>query len=539
MNRRRLLRFASILILILVALAGATSPAKKVARPKLVVLLVVDQMRADYIDRFSANWHSGLRRLVDQGAWYIDAAYPYANTFTCVGHSTIGTGDFPATHGMINNEWWDRATQRQVACTNDPQAIAIPYRADAQSSKSGDSDARSEAPSFAEQLRAQSVGSRVVTLSLKARAAIPLAGHHADSVTWLDGDHWATSSAYSSSPVPAVQTFVAAHRIEADLGKTWTDSAAASGDKPSLSSHFPHALGTPEAKPNAAFYRAWGGSPFSDAYLGQMAEAEVDGLKLGQESGIDFLGISFSALDIVGHQYGPQSAEIRDILAHLDETLGALFEHLDQTVGRGNYVVALTADHGVAPIPEVAGKEGIDAGRADVGAVTQAVEQALAPFGLSEHPVAAFDDSDFYFVPGVYEKLKANPKAMDAAIAAIHGIAGVAEVFRGDQLATTALTNQIAHAASLSYFPGRSGDLVVITKPFWFFDEKRDGAWGGGTTHGTPYPYDQHVPVLLMGAMVHGGKYPGKFSPADIVRTLAKICNIEIAHTDGPPLPLP
>jgi predicted AlkP superfamily pyrophosphatase or phosphodiesterase len=541
MKTPKQLRLAAVIVSI--ALICGTAPGKRLERPKLVVVLVVDQMRADYVERFGTTWRGGLRRLIDQGAWFTNAAYPYANTVTCAGHGTVSTGDYPATHGMINNEWWDRSTQKEVTCTSDPETSLISYGSELKPGKSGDSAWRLAAPSFAEQLRAQSRGSRVVTLSLKARAAISLAGHHADVVTWLDGSHWATSTTYGPTRVPAIQAFIKAHPIEADFGKTWTDSPMRGGtglgnrEASTLSSEFPHALGPSAAEPTSAFYRAWAGSPFSDAYLAQMAESAVDSLELGRKSGIDFLGIGFSALDIVGHQYGPQSAEVRNVLAQLDETLGALLEHLDRSVGRDNYVVALSADHGVAPIPEVAAKNGTDAGRAAASALVGAVEKALAPFAIGKHPVATFDDSDLYFTTGVYDKLKANPKAMEAAMTAVRRIRGTAEVFRGDELAKAGEINPIAHAASLSYFPGRSGDLIVITKPFWFFDEKKNGTWSEGTTHGSPYPYDQRVPILLMGAAVRPGRYSNTVTPADIAPMLAELCGVAMVHTDGHSLP--
>ena len=156
----------------------------------------------------------------------------------------------------------------------------------------------------------------------------------------------------------------------------------------------------------------WEGSPYSDEYLEAMGESLTDSMKLGQRGSIDVLGISFSALDLVGHQYGPDSAEVQDILLQLDGTIGKLFDHLDKTVGRGNYVVAFSADHGVAPIPELALQKSMDAGRADILAVRAQVEQALAPYKLGDNPIASFQDTNLYFRPEVEEKLKANPDAM-------------------------------------------------------------------------------------------------------------------------------
>src|SRR5579859_3072649 len=202
--------------------AQATSPraTNSPQRPKLVVLLVVDQMRADYVDKFRFQWTGGLKRLVDEGAWFRDAAYPYAATETCVGHSTISTGAFPATHGMVANAWWDRESQKVVTCTADPNVKNSGYAGI--SVKGGDSAWRMLVPAFAEELKFQAGGTaRVVTFSLKARSAITLAGHKADAATWFDPAEgaWETSSTYPTAQF--VEDYAKAHPVKEDYGKTW------------------------------------------------------------------------------------------------------------------------------------------------------------------------------------------------------------------------------------------------------------------------------------------------------------------------------
>ena len=188
----------SLFALAAISPAAAQTP-KSPQRPKLVVLLVVDQMRGDYVDKFRGQWTGGLKRLVEEGAWFREAAYPYAATETCVGHATISTGAFPATHGMIANGWWDRETQKMVTCTADPNAKNSGYAG--ATAKGGDTAWRMLVPSFAEELKFQTGGAtRVVTFSLKARAAITMAGHKADAATWFDNGGWMTSSAYGTMP---------------------------------------------------------------------------------------------------------------------------------------------------------------------------------------------------------------------------------------------------------------------------------------------------------------------------------------------------
>src|SRR5437879_10207475 len=202
--------------------AQSRPPAPKAsAKPKLVVLLVVDQMRADYVDKFLGQWTGGLKRLVNEGAWFRDAAYPYAATETCVGHATISTGAFPATHGMVANAWWDRESQKMVTCTSDPQAKNLGYAGG--TPKGGDSAARMAVPAFAEELKFQSGGAtHVIALSLKARAAITMAGHKADDVTWFDSGSWTTSDVYGKHPFP--EEYAKSHPVRDDYGKTWARS---------------------------------------------------------------------------------------------------------------------------------------------------------------------------------------------------------------------------------------------------------------------------------------------------------------------------
>ena len=518
---------------------------KAPARPKLVVLLVVDQMRGDYVDKFLPQWTGGLRRLVDEGAWFRDAAYPYAATETCVGHATISTGALPASHGMVANAWWDRESQKLVTCTADPNAKNSGYAGI--SAKGGDSAWRMEVPAFAEELKFQTNGAtRVVTFSLKARAAITMAGHKADAVTWADGGGWVTSSVYGA--MPFVEQYAKAHPIKDDYGKTWTRSLPDGSywyDEKTVGTvppegwdpTFPHPLRGKAAgnEPDAAFYEQWASSPFADSYLTRFAETAIDSLGLGQGGGTDFLGVSYSSVDYVGHEFGPRSWEIQDILVRLDKDLADLFTHLDKKVGRGNYVVALSADHGVVPVPEDMQKTGADAGVLHLAELQERIEKALEPFNFAKPATARINGSDVYFAPDVYEKLKHDDKAMREVTVAALAQPGVAEVYRAEQIQNRPATKSPTRSAMAnSYFPGRSGDLFIVPKPYWLLDSTPAGKTRSyGTGHGVPYNYDQHVPVLFMGFGVHHGEYLEPVTPADIAPTLASLCGITLATRDG------
>jgi arylsulfatase A-like enzyme len=520
---------------------------KAPARPKLVVVLVVDQMRADYVDKFQGQWTGGLKRMVEEGAWFRNAAYPYASTETCVGHSTISTGAFPEAHGMISNSWWDRDSEKSVTCTFDPNVKNKGYAG--ANVQGGDSASRMLMPAFAEELKYQSAGgTRVVTFSLKARGAIPLAGHQADAVTWFEPatGAWITSSAYPMAPF--VEEYVKAHPVAKDYGKTWMPflpkeaylySEAATGVVPPVGfgKSFPHPLrGSSDRRgPDPTFYDQWGTSPYAQTYLAEMAEDAVDKLRLGQRTGTDFLGISFSSLDYVAHHFGPRSWEVQDELVRLDRELDHFFAHLDGVVGRDNYVVALSADHGGAPIPQDLQSMGMDAGWLNIAKVQDRIEKSLEARGYAKPTVAQLDGSDVYFTPGTYDKLKKDPDAMHDVIGVMKGVPGVAEVYRSEQLDDRPATDSpIRKAEAASFLKNRNGDLVIVPKPYWLWDYSTVGhPREYATSHGTPHYYDRHVPIILMGFGIRPGAYYGAVTPADIAPTLASLCGITLASQDG------
>jgi predicted AlkP superfamily pyrophosphatase or phosphodiesterase len=512
-------------------------------RPKLVVILVVDQMRADYVEHFRQQWTGGLARLVNEGAWFRQAAYPYQTTVTCVGHTTISTGAFPVTHGVVGNGWYDRDEEggaKSVTCTSDSHVKDLGIGGE---TSGGDSPARLRVDTFSDALREQSGGgTRVVAFSLKARAAITLAGHRADVVAWHDPrtGAWATSSFYGATVPEFMTQYVTAHPVSADYGKTWAlalpESAYLYNDPPDgrhapngWTTSFPHPLrGLPtDTAPGPAFYTQWDASPLADAYLARMAGAAVDSLKLGQGASTDFVAVSFSALDEIGHGAGPHSREVQDILVNLDKDLGELFAHLDAKVGRGNYVVAFSADHGVAPVPEQSQRDGLGGGRISTAAIRRAINQLTSESIGDANAVGAIGEADISFTPGAYEKLRKKPEALDAIIHAIEATPGILRVFRPEELRPLPQTpDPILRAASLSYFPGRSGDLIFALKPYWISS-------ADGTTHGTSNAYDQRVPLIFFGAGFHPGIFLSTASPADIAPTLAYLCGITLARVDG------
>jgi arylsulfatase A-like enzyme len=514
--------------------------ARQPTAPRLLVILVADQLRADYLDTHRHRWRGGLAMLLDEGAWFTRAEYPYLNTATCVGHVTIATGSLPRTHGIVLNRWWDREAQRTVNCTDDEKAPDIGYGGPV---RFGNSAHRVLVPTLADQLRQQRPGARVVSLALKARAAIPLAGRGGDAVTWFDegGRTFATSRAYATAPIESVAAFIARDPPEADLGKVWTlqeredtyrhaDLAAGERPKAGWTAAFPHPLAG-IAGADAQFFDRWQKSPFSDAYLGRMATALVDDLQLGQRPTTDYLAISFSALDLAGHDFGPDSREVEDLLIRLDATLGALLTHLDERIGRDNYVVALTADHGAAPTPEQSG-----GGRIANEDVQQVLEQALiGRWGAPAQSayVSWVSSGSVYFAPGVSDRLARDQLAMRTVMQSLLAVPGMMRVLRSDEIAAAA-SDPLMRAAAAGFVPGRTADLLLVPRRNWVIELRAENE---ATNHGTSHEYDRRVPILLRGHRVRRGRYGADVTPADIAPTLAYLAGVTLSTADGRVLP--
>ena len=517
-------------------------PPGATGRPTLLVLVVVDQMRADYLTRYSAQWTGGLRRLLDEGARYEQTFYPYVNTVTCVGHATLSTGAWPKTHGIILNQWYRRDQGRVRSCTFDPSARAVVYsgRPDGE----GHSATQLRVPTLAERLRRRWPDSRSVSLSLKPRSSIMMAGRDATAITWIGPGGWQTSTAFTSAPLPSISRSVAAHPIDGDRTAVWErlrDAASylgvddGPGERPEhgWTRQFPHPLTPPGATP-ATFLELWQSSPYGDAALGAMTVSAIEGFQLGQRDAVDFLGVSFSSTDLVGHDFGPDSHEVQDTLARLDRTMGTLLAALDAKVGRGQYALALSADHGVATVPEVAAAAGQSAGRVPLGVVRSTVNAALKPWGAGP-PVARVEYTEVYLSEAARAQMTAARVA--PALAALRAMPGVAAAIWTPNLAHASdLPPTIVAAVRAGYVPDRSGDITIVPAPNWILVPGSDSAGGAGTTHGSWHEYDQHVPLVFLGAPFAPGRYQAAATPADAAPTLAATVGLAFTGVEGRPL---
>lgn len=526
-------------LVLLIAESIPAQSAKPVAppadKPKLVVLISVDQMRGDYVDRFRHQWTRGLHRLVTEGAWFRQADYPYYNTVTCAGHASMSTGTVPAVHGMVLNQWWERNNSRLVACTDDEDVKLITYGIPVNGI--GNSAKYLMSNTLSDEMRLQgSPAPRVVSISLKARSAISLGGHRPDVVIWLDeaDGEWVTSTAFATAPAPFLSAYIAKHPLKNEMGRTWDRSLPkdkylydySSQDRRRIAlvtKEFPHTVKGTGAEVGGAFTDAWESSPFSDEYLNALAMTSLDALKLGRGAATDFLGISFSALDKVGHDFGPESHETQDVLIHLDTQLGLLLDKLDRDVGKGNYVVGLTSDHGVAPTPERVKAQGFDSGRIDTAAVGRAIDTVLdSELGSGPYRTRVIYN-DIYFNEGVYLKLTQNAKALEAVLQTIRKTPGVWRVYRKEDLWAN---DPLTRAPALSHYEGRSGDMKMLGRAYWITSTST-------TTHGTGHRYDTRVPVILYGFGIKKGEYLEQVAPIDVAPTLAFLSGVTLPDAMG------
>ena len=516
--------------------ASVPVPTKRTT-PPLVVMIVVDQFRADYVQRYGGLWTKGLRRMIDRGAYFPLAAYPYSGTVTCAGHSTVGTGTFPRTHGMIANTWYDRDAKKSIACTQDATATSVGYGG---SPGTEHHSAKWLATNtFADELRNQlPIAPHIASFSLKARSSIGMAGHAGDLVVWFeDAGLWASSTAFTKTPQSGFDAYATKHAVSQQYVRIWdrllppaaylfADEGLAEQKPDDGTVLFPHPQTRPSGTPDQGFYANWERTPFVDEALTDMAITFSEGF--GKGRGTDMLAVSYSALDYVGHRYGPKSHEVQDVLLRLDVQLGKLFDTLDQRLGAGQYVVALTADHGVAPIPEQVLAEGLDAGRFTAASITTRLTEAFKAFATDTvSPIANSTGTDVYFSPAALAIIRSNSAARKALEDAALAAPGIARIYWSDDLAMgISGDDPIKRSEILSYMPGRSADLLLVPKQYWI-------ATASGTTHGSPNLYDQRVPVMLMGIGVRPGQYQTTVTPADVAPTLAYLTGITLPRAEG------
>jgi len=538
----------------------AVPPAQQV-RPRLAVLVVFDQMRADYLTRWQSLFgDGGIRRLQTEGAWFQNCNYPYADTVTATGHASMLTGCSPDRHGIIGNEWYDREAGAEVSCVaSDRYRRVPPAGANAtgkKSAKEGASPERLLAPTVGDVLKEATGGrARVVSLSFKDRSAVLPAGRHPDACYWFSGStaEAITSTYYRDRIHSWVADFNRAHQVDQWFHKEWTrlrpeldyahfsgpDDVAGEGNGSGQGRTFPHPFGAADkSKPTSSYYGALYNSPFANEVLLNLVERAIDAEHLGTQDTPDLLCVSFSSNDAIGHCYGPDSQEVLDVTLRSDLIVRDLLNYLDAKVGKGCYVLALTADHGVCPLPEVVRAQGKDAGRIIPSAWPKQANAFLKEtFARKEDKsnwIEAFSPPWIYLNKQVLRKQGLKEEEVERALANwLVKQPGIQSAYTRTQLlGELPKDDSVGRAVQRSFYPARSGEVAGVMKPYFFM-------WGTmtGTTHGSPHPYDTHVPLLVYGPGIEGGARDEAVTPQAIAAIFAHSLGIPKPAMAEAPLP--
>ena len=485
-------------ILALILMAGSLLCAAP-KKPKLVVAIVVDQFRYDYLTRYRSDYHGGFDLLLTKGAVFTNARYQHFPTVTAVGHSILLSGAMPAFSGIIGNAWYDREAGTQVTSVSDPRTSLV-----GGAEGVGSSPRRMLVDTVGDELKmADNSQSRVIGISLKDRAAILPAGHMANAAYWFDSKSGNfVSSTYYFAEMPAwVREANAAHAADKYAGQTW--------------------LGHQMPQPSQ-LYNSIEATPYGNDLVEAFAERALAAEQLGQRGVTDLLAVSFSSNDYVGHAYGPDSPEAHAISVATDKLLGKFFGALDRAVGLNNVLVVLTADHGVAPVPEVNAARHMPGGRMPDSIVKKTVQEALdAKYGKFDW-ITADEETVVYLNRELIAARKLDLAEVELTAAeALRKVPHVFRVYMGVQLTGgQALEDSVGRMAMNGYFPRRGADLEVLTDPYWIIGS-------AGTTHGLPFGYDTHVPVIFLGPGIRAGEYDNTITPNDIAPTLATILRVE------------
>jgi arylsulfatase A-like enzyme len=501
-------RFFILAALALAVLAGAPLQTN---RPKLVLGIVVDQFRYDYLTRFRSDYSGGLDRLLRRGAVFTNARFEHYPTVTAVGHAVFMTGATPSLSGIIGNDWYDREAGKKVTSVSDDNARLLGAEG------AGASPRRLLASTLGDEMKMARPGKpRVIGVSIKDRGAILPAGRMADGAYWFDGKAgvFVSSSFYFEELPGWVSEFNARRPADKYAKIVWTPLLP-NADFPAFSKTMPDA-------PGAKLYAALEASPYGNELVEALAERAIEAERLGQRGETDLLTVSFSANDYVGHDAGPHAPEVRDMAIRVDRLIGRLLDFADSKVGPGNTLVVLAGDHGVPPLPELMQKWRMPAGRLSAKAILDEAERALKEkFGDGGWIVGSTGPAPYFNRDLIRAKNLSEAEVERVAAEAVSRLPHIFRVYTRHQLLNgEGIRDRITRNVVNGFYPSRASDLVVLEEAYWIQAAK-------GTTHGAVFGYDSHVPVIFMGSGVRQGSYHRNVTPNDIAPTLATMLGVE------------
>ena len=486
-------------------------------RPRLIVIVILDQVRGDFLERSRARFGAGgFNLFLERGAVFTDCRYDYANTHTAPGHATLLTGAYPDGHGIPGNQWWDPEREKVVTSVEDERTQLL---GEPGGTKTGASPRRLLASTLGDVLKMATGGkSRVFGVALKDRSAILPAGFAGDGAYWIDSQSGAfvTSTYYGNELPDWVKQFNDSKRAEKYWDREWKDASGKT-----LRSTAPGKArdGSPQG-----FFDVVGATPFATDYQLEFARELVRNEKLGSGPATDLLIVSLSATDILGHEAGPDSPEVAAMIEALDAQLAGFFQFLGKQVGPGNLWLALSADHGIPPLPSYAAKFRIPAGSFSPREVKARANAALSAQLSPERPtefIRALDWPFAYLSAEAFTSAKLTQAEAERAAGEVLlkespavGYFTRSQIARGE-LPPGETGRRYAHSAA------PTGGWYVIMVPQAYVME-----YPAGTTHSSPYTYDTHVPLAFYGPPFQPGTYRGHAEPVDLAATLASLLGI-------------
>lgn len=506
-------------------------------RPKLVVGIVVDQMRWDYLYKFYDRYgNDGFKRMLNEGFTAENTLIPYIPTYTAIGHSTIYTGSVPAIHGIAGNDFYIRETQKRMYCAQDDSVSGVGLNPDEKAGKMSPKNLLTT--TVTDELKlATDFKSKIIGVSLKDRGAILPAGHFADAAYWNVDGNWVSSSFYMKELPNYIQKFNKSDQTGKYLDGKWEtlypvntymnhvgdDNIYEEKYKNQKSGTFPIDLKAALKEEGRELIKA---TPFGNTLTLQLAKEIIANENMGNNPAKvpDFLAVSLSSTDYIGHQFAINSLKIEDTYLRLDKDLGEFFNYLDQKFGKGNYLVFLTADHGAAHNPQFIRDEGGNAGfwmRKDIS--NELDQQLNSRFG-QQKLVYAITNNQIFLDHKKIDSLKLDTeKIKETIVGFMKKQPGVAFAADMEKLNSSSLPEPIREMAVNGYNYKRSGDIQLILEPQWY------GYYGSkqGTTHGAWNPYDSHIPLVFMGWGIKHGNTHRTTAMTDIAPTVSALLHIQ------------
>ncbi|MFN5134334.1 MAG: alkaline phosphatase PafA [Chitinophagaceae bacterium] len=507
-----------------------------IERPKLVVGIMVDQMRWDflyrYYNRYAAN--GGFKRMLNEGFTNDNTFIPYTPTVTACGHTCVYTGSVPAIHGITGNAWWDYEQNRTVYCSEDKTVKTV-----GSTSTAGEMSPRNMiTTTICDELRlATNFRSKVIGIAIKDRGGILPAGHSANAAYWYDsrtGD-WITSTYYMNDLPQWAKDFNAKKHADAFYNMGWNTMYPINTYVQSAKDENEF-----EAKPMGADQKGFpydlkrfvgknygtiASTPYGNTLTAMMAKEAIVNEEMGKDSVTDFLAVSFSSPDYVGHAFGPNSIEVEDTYLRLDKELGELFDYLDKTVGKGQYISFLTADHGVSHIPGFLVENKLPGGTVDDNAMIDDLNKLLAEKYKQKNLVLSAYNYQISLNHEIIASADLNKEdIIEDVIKYASKIKGVDRVFAIDELMEQPMNAVVKNRIANGWHPKRSGDVQLIYTPGWIDGGKT------GTTHGLWNPYDSHIPLVWYGWNIKPGRSTEEVYMTDIAATLAAMLHIQMPN---------